>query len=917
MLSSETITMLISALGCGIGEQHFDLEKLRYHNVILMSVDAREHVFVRDDAQRAQMTSIGQFIDAQIAARGIMPDDQQVWRHTGADLGEVLCFGLDDRQVRYRPIKSIIRHPVHEALYEVTTAYGRNVRVTASHSVFVWADGKLCLKRGDALREGDLVVAPRQMTIAPTAPPRVDLLTALHAVPEAASQVWVRGQAVEDFFKARVLSEYADHPEFTEARVALTEPLRAQLAQARRDSGISQRALCDAIGIRQPVTFYGWERGESRPTLSHLKAYVAAIGVAWESIEPQVEVGPSKLEKIWAEQYSGAQRNKVRREVCLDALDASDVAWFAGREDLELTPAHYAHKGLARHLDVTPELMFLAGFYTAEGSCSDRNGLRLTIGASNNAQVPELERAIERCFGLPPQAYEYSERAGELKLVNRVVALVWQHVLGFHQQDSLTKRIPALVFQADEGHRLAYLRGFLLGDGTVNDQRASLATSSRDLASGLSYLLSTLGVVASTSQIEPDGVEREVRGQPCITRNTHWSVTISARADLLKVRPIWIDHRRGAELDAALQERVENPNTRRFVELEGDLIALPIRSIEQVEATNGFVYDFSVQDDENFIAGMGGLCCHNTDADVDGSHIRTLLLTFFYRHMPSLIEKGYLYIAQPPLFGVKRGKKMDYIKDERALNAMLVQQAAQSLKVKGALGEELTGATLEPLIQKLLSWHTSLERLERRSDPRVVEAAIRAGLTLEDLSNPSRLEEVTNTMLEWLGESHELAHWTAPAITPNPDLEGMFDMVWSSRVAGMRVVSELDRRFVSTPDWRQLQDIWTSLTALGLPVEVSDGKESQTIHDPASLLELVLSTGRKGQYIQRYKGLGEMNPEQLWETTMDPDRRTLLQVKIEDAITADELFTLLMGDAVEPRRAFIEHNALDVRNLDI
>jgi DNA gyrase subunit B len=306
-----------------------------------------------------------------------------------------------------------------------------------------------------------------------------------------------------------------------------------------------------------------------------------------------------------------------------------------------------------------------------------------------------------------------------------------------------------------------------------------------------------------------------------------------------------------------------------------------------------------------------------TDADVDGSHIRTLLLTFFYRHMPSLIEKGYLYIAQPPLFGVKRGKKMDYIKDERALNAMLVQQAAQQLKVKGTSGEELGGTDLEPLIQKLLSWHTSLERLERRSDPRVVEAAIRAGLVLEDLSSPDRLEEVTNTMLEWLGEYHELAHWTAPEIVANPDIEGIFDMVWTSRVAGMRVVSELDRRFISTPDWRQLQDIWTSLTALGLPVEVSDNKDTKVIDNPAELLALVLAVGRKGQYIQRYKGLGEMNPGQLWETTMDPEARTLLQVKIEDAINADELFTLLMGDAVEPRRAFIEHNALDVRNLDI
>ena len=307
-----------------------------------------------------------------------------------------------------------------------------------------------------------------------------------------------------------------------------------------------------------------------------------------------------------------------------------------------------------------------------------------------------------------------------------------------------------------------------------------------------------------------------------------------------------------------------------------------------------------------------------TDADVDGSHIRTLLLTFFYRQMPSLIERGYLYIAQPPLYGVKRGRKTTYIKDEGAMERFLVSNVVDNVSIQGVNGEVITGADLEVLITEMSDYKRAMKRLERRCDPRLLRECVREGLTVEDLGNEAALTERMKTMLERMRTLYSNARWSMPVVEPNEALDDLFDAVWNTRVAGTAIETRIDRSLVAGTDFKRLTGVWGKLNNLGFPITVATGKENAPTFDHVdSLLDAIFAEGKRGQTIQRYKGLGEMNAEQLWDTTMDPKERTLLQVRVEDAVEADQIFTVLMGDQVEPRREFIETNALNVRNLDI
>ncbi|WP_292898334.1 MULTISPECIES: DNA topoisomerase (ATP-hydrolyzing) subunit B [unclassified Nitratireductor] len=307
-----------------------------------------------------------------------------------------------------------------------------------------------------------------------------------------------------------------------------------------------------------------------------------------------------------------------------------------------------------------------------------------------------------------------------------------------------------------------------------------------------------------------------------------------------------------------------------------------------------------------------------TDADVDGAHIRTLLLTFFFRQMPELIERGHLYIAQPPLYKVTRGKSVQYIKDEAAFEEFLIDSGLEEATLELSNGEVRGGQDLKQVIEDARGVRSLINGLHTRYNRSVVEqAAIAGALSAAVLADPGRAAEAVKHVaerLDMIAEDTERG-WEGRV---NPSNEGAGGYLFERTVRGVREVVVLDSALVASADARAIDRYTARLQEIYTKSPVLRRKDkSEVISGPMALLDQVFATGRKGLTMQRYKGLGEMNAEQLWETTLDPDARSLLQVKVTDATDADSLFSRLMGDEVEPRREFIQDNALSVANLDI
>jgi len=554
-LDNQEIRTIIQALGAGVGDD-FNVDAVRYNKVFVMSVDGEEPTLVKDPHGMIRQVRIGEFVDRVIDGS------------LSLDGYQVLCFDLTTQATRFRPLAKVIRHPVEEPLYEIRTAYGRTVKVTSSHSVFVCDGGEVALKRGCEVAPGDLLVAPRAIDLGEGAAPDLDL-----------------------------------------------------------------------PGMAAPA------------------------------------------------------------------------------------PGDPAREDPPRRLQVSEDLMTVLGLFTAAGIL-DEEGVGFALGTGKGSLEGELRNRFRKAFGVDLQ----QRRTGELAVSEPLLPAVFRLLFDFDGE--APEGVPGIVFNAPADLKKAFLRGYFLVEGGVSGKGVDFRAPAKDLAAGILFLLSSMGIMASLHS-------RDRR------------VTLSAVEDLDLIEAVWRDH----PLAGALLERVRgaagNENKRRFTPLRGDLVGLKVTGVSEVEPSSRWVYDFSVEEDENFVCGMGGICCHNTDADVDGAHIRTLLLTLFYRFMPQLIERGHLFIAQPPLYRVQAGKEVHYCYSDKDLKAL------------------------------------------------------------------------------------------------------------QDRLKGRKLA------------------------------------------------------------ILRYKGLGEMNPEQLWETTMDPATRISKRVEVEDAVSAEEYFSILMGDKVEPRREFIEAHAHEVRNLDV
>jgi len=299
-----------------------------------------------------------------------------------------------------------------------------------------------------------------------------------------------------------------------------------------------------------------------------------------------------------------------------------------------------------------------------------------------------------------------------------------------------------------------------------------------------------------------------------------------------------------------------------------------------------------------------------TDADVDGSHIRTLLLTFFYRQMPELIERGYIYIAQPPLYKIGTGKSQRYVKDDIEFEAYLLELALQkSVLINNVSKAEVAGDELKNLCREYLSVEKTIDRLSQDYDPIVLKALI---------DNSVDQDKLNDDVIKTIEDSLNKEGYESPRYDLSLMKNGNSSLKIKRTLHGMSAESEFGAEFWSSPEYTSIKALAEKLdSTLGEDILVRRGEREIECTEFSEALSFIMTSAKKGLNVQRYKGLGEMNPDQLWETTMDPEVRRLLKVVIEDEVSSDDTFTILMGDQVEPRRDFIEKNAFTVANLDV
>jgi len=296
------------------------------------------------------------------------------------------------------------------------------------------------------------------------------------------------------------------------------------------------------------------------------------------------------------------------------------------------------------------------------------------------------------------------------------------------------------------------------------------------------------------------------------------------------------------------------------------------------------------------------------DADVDGSHITTLLLTLFYRYFPQIIENGHLYIAQPPLYKLKKGRSEIYVKDDEELAKIVIEYASDEVSIEG---KNLNKLEIKEIAKLSKEYKDLKQSIYKRKDKKVIDEILKLSLTEEDLRSEEKVKEIVEKLKEVLKEYEVYYKY---------DLEEAdYDIFVERRERFSKTVNKIDVEFLSSYAYVRVKEVERILLEkLGtLPIVVNYKDKSITVEDLDKLYDVIYEAGMTGCEIQRYKGLGEMNPEQLWETTMNPKTRRLLQVSIEDAALADEIFSILMGEKVEPRKEFIMKYAKEVRNLDI
>jgi len=699
-LSSEEIKNLITSLGCGVGED-FKEEHLRYHKIIIMtdadSVTYDTPTFVFDKkSEMLKLVKVGDFIENQCKD----PKDYQVF-----------ACNLDKKTFSLRDIKETIRHQLKTDLYEVKTRFGYSVKVTAYHNVFTYRNGEFETIPTEELKVGDSIILPSSM-------PRVDKkvkidITSL--LKEYADDIQVRIHR----------NEISEIPESAWIDLSLDE--WKKIEERRKEKKISREKLAEDIGIYHTV-IEQWEQkiDNVMPKYGEFKKYINSLGLDEKEIlqDAYLYIPLTHLTK--------------------DLLTEGNLEYYYRNHTRKLKVT----------FDLDEKLAYLLGFFIGDGyfagTKDNPNRFVISLGKDKSHYANKISEAIKSTLNAEAFVSE-NDNISEITFHSFEFRLILQS-LGLLEKKSFEKFVPDEIFNVEQNIQKSFLKGYLESDGSIvvksykgkKSVKLTFTTSSEALRDGIVFLFRQLGIFPSISKrISKDHPRKD--GAIIKSNYPGYIISIEGIEQIEALKKVWSEHKKSKVLEDYLSKSDKNKSSYKKTFI-GDAVLLPITSIKKVKYDKPYVYDFSIEKDENFVAGLGGFLLHNTD----GAHIGTLLLTFFFRYMRPLIEKGYLYIAQPPLYRVSYDKEVRYAYSDEELKHIL-----------------------------------------------------------EKLKAPDKAE------------------------------------------------------------------------------------------------------------VQRYKGLGEMDPQQLWETTMDPTRRIIKRITIEDGELANKLFELLMGNEVQPRRAFIMEHAKEVVNLDI
>lgn len=866
VLSNEEIRTMITAIGTGIGDE-FKIENIRYNKIILMcdadSVTGDTPVVLYDKKKNQFFnTEVGEFIEKC--------GDPTLFKITSFNINTGECELLDIHQV--------IKHPLRTDIFEVKTRSGYKIKVTSCHSVYVFRNGRIELIEGKKIREKDSFLLPRHFK-------RNDKDISLDLSSTLFDYYINKENIAAEFLKNDFENNSKDI--CPAAHVDLSIEEWRKLKTTRESANLSRRKMGKSIGVYDKV-IQQWESkiDNVMPKFNKFYLYSKAIGYNVDSVDYKLMVPLRYCKK--------------------DAI-LKQRRYFLDNHTNEIK----------LRFNVDNCLSYLMGWYLGDGSSGvtkdNPNRFTISIGDDNNGlYTKNIAEAIKKVLG----RNIIVEKKNGMTIIyfhSFSFKLLLQH-FGLFNKKSYEKFIPSEFMNVKKKIQKSLLRGLLESDGYIivgkgrNGRRWGKAifghcTSSRRLANDITVIYRQLGIFSSCRERKNEA--HISNGRLFRSNYNTYNIEISTKEYLHDLRDIWREHKNAYKLINFLNyKKQRNSPGKGIVNISKDFCLVEVKEVKKIKTNEKYVYDFSVPPHQNFIAGHGGIVLHNTD----GSHIRTLLLTFFYREMKELVEKGHIYIAQPPLYKIKIDKKEKYINTEDEMNSMLIEQGTEGIEVIRIKDKYIfNDKKLREIMELLLQVEDLSSAIERRGvkfekflsfrHPKTKKLPfyrVKVEKEHKFIYDDNELASLTKKLEKKLGKSAEL------------DITEFYEAHELNKLN-----ANLAKQKINIANYNPPKEEKKPL------FKVKFNNEARQIFSLKELLDFVLDIAKRHMYIQRYKGLGEMNPAQLWETTMDPERRVMQQVTVEDAVEADAMFTVLMGDQVEPRRQFIEKHAPEVKILDI